>query len=85
MGHMVRGGTSVVIATRANLTAKCRIILVPAPLLVIIGLVALNSGILHLALTQAARGCTRGQGNSLSAIMSGRSGSGFLANIPKLP
>jgi hypothetical protein len=57
MGHMVRGGTSVVIATRANLTTKCGIIPVPAPFLVMIGLVALNSGVLHLAFTRAARGC----------------------------
>jgi hypothetical protein len=68
----------VVIATRANLMAKCRIILVSAPLLVIIGLVALNGRLLHLALTRAARGCARDQGNSPSVVASGRSGSGGL-------
>jgi hypothetical protein len=82
---MVRGGTSVVIAMRVNFLAKCGIILVPAPLLVIIGPVAFNSRVLHLALTQAARGCARGQGNSPSAVASGQSGPGGLANIPKLP
>jgi hypothetical protein len=82
---MVRDGTSVVIATRAKLMAKGRIIPVNAPYLVIIGLVALNSGVLHLVLTRAARGCARGQGNSPSAVTSGRSGLGGLANISKLP
>jgi hypothetical protein len=82
---MVRGCTSVVIAKRANLTAKCGIIPVSAPPLVIIGLVTLNSRVLHLALTQAARGCARDQGSSSSAVASGWSGPGGLANIPKLP
>jgi hypothetical protein len=59
---MCRVGTSVVIATRVHLTAKARIIAVPAPSLVLSRLVALNGGVLHLALTQAARGCARGQG-----------------------
>jgi hypothetical protein len=78
---------SVVIATRANLTTKCRIISVPSPFLVIFGLVALNSGVLHLVLTQAARGCTRGrgQGNSPSAVTSGWSSPEDLADISKLP
>jgi hypothetical protein len=60
---------------------------VPAPFLIIFGLVALNSGVLHLALTQAARGCARGQdqGNSPSAVTSCWSSPGGLANIPKLP
>jgi hypothetical protein len=84
---MVRGCTSVVIATRANLTAKCGIIPVTAPLLVIIGLIAFNSGVLHLVLTQAARGCAQGQGqgNSPSTVTSGWCGPGGLADIPKLP
>ena len=85
MGHMVRGDTLVVIATRANLTAKCGIILVPAQLLVIIRLVALNSRVLQLALTRAARGCARGQGNNTSAVTFGQAGPGGLASIPKLP
>jgi hypothetical protein len=59
-GYMVRGGTSVVIATRENVMTKCGIIPVPAPLLVIIGLVARNSGLLHLALTRGAGGCAQG-------------------------
>jgi hypothetical protein len=53
-------GTSVVIAMRVHLTAKARIIAVPAPSLVFSRLVALNGRVLHLALTQAARGCARG-------------------------
>jgi hypothetical protein len=48
---MVRGGRSVIIATRANLMTKCKVILVPAPILVISRLVALNSRVLRLALT----------------------------------
>ncbi len=84
-GHMVKGCTSVVIAMRANLTAKCGVIPVPTPILVIIGLVALNSRVLHLVLTQAARGCARGQGNSPPMATSGQFGPGGLANIPKLP
>jgi hypothetical protein len=68
-----------------TLTTKCRVILVPAPNLVISRLVALNSRVLHLALTQAARGCARGQGNSPSVVTSGWSGPRGLANIPKLP
>jgi hypothetical protein len=44
-------GASVVIATRAHLTAEARIIAVPAPSLVFSRLVALNGGVLHLALT----------------------------------
>jgi hypothetical protein len=84
---MWEGGMSVVIATRANLMSKCGIIPVPATLLVIFRLVALNGGVLHLALTQAARGCARGQGqgNSPSVVMSGWSSPWGLANIPKLP
>jgi hypothetical protein len=50
-------GTSVVIATRAHLMAEAKIIAILAPSLVFSGLVALNSRVLHLALTQAARGC----------------------------
>jgi hypothetical protein len=50
-------GTSVVIATRAHLTAKARVIAVPAPSLVFSRLVALNGGVLHLVFAQAARGC----------------------------
>jgi hypothetical protein len=50
-------GTSVVIATRKHLRAKARIIAVPAPSLVFSRLVAHNGGVLHLVLTQAARGC----------------------------
>ncbi len=57
---MCRVGMSVVIATRAHLTAKVRIITVPAPSLVFSRLVALNGGVLHLALTRAARGCAQG-------------------------
>jgi hypothetical protein len=60
---LVRGqiggfSTSVVIATRAHLTAKARIVTVPrpAPSLVISRLIALNGGVIHLALTGAARG-----------------------------
>jgi hypothetical protein len=53
-------GTSVVFATRAHLAAKARIVTVPAPSLVISRLIALSGGVLHLALTGAARGCTRG-------------------------
>jgi hypothetical protein len=82
---MVSDGTSVVISTRANLTTKCGIIPVPAPFLVIIGLVAPNSGVLHLVLTQAAWGCAQGQGNRPSMVTSGWSGSRGLANIYKLP
>ncbi len=50
--------TSVVIATRARLTAKARIVTVPRPAqsLVISRLIACNGGVLHLALTGAARG-----------------------------
>jgi hypothetical protein len=59
---MCRVGTSVVIATRVHLMAKAKIITVPAPSLVFSRLVALNGGVFHLALTQAARGCARGQG-----------------------
>jgi hypothetical protein len=78
---------SVVIATRASLTSKCGIIPVPAPFLVIFGLVALDGGALYLALTQASRGCAQGggQGNSPFMVMSGWSSPGGLANIPKLP
>jgi hypothetical protein len=49
---------SVVIAMRAHLTAKARIVTVPrpAPSLVISRLIALNGGVLHLVLTGAARG-----------------------------
>ncbi len=50
-------GASVVIATRAHLTAWARIILVLTPSLVFSRLVALNGGVLDLALTRAARGC----------------------------
>ncbi len=80
-------GTSVVIAMRVHLMAKARIIAVPAPSLVFSRLVALNGGVLHLALTQAARGCARGRGqsNSSSAVTSGWSSPWGLANIPKLP
>jgi hypothetical protein len=80
-------GASVVITTRAHLMAEARIIAVPAPSLVFGRLVALNGGVLHLALTQAARGCARGQarGNSSSAVMSGWSSPWGLADIPKLP
>ncbi len=48
---MCRVGMSVVIATRAHLTAKARIIMVLVPSLVFSRLVALNGGVLHLALT----------------------------------
>ncbi len=50
--------TSVVIAMRAHLTVKARIVTVPrpAPSLVISRLIALNGRVLHLALTRAARG-----------------------------
>jgi hypothetical protein len=51
-------GMSVFIATRVHLMAEARIITIPAPSLVFSRLVALNGGVLHLALTQAARGCT---------------------------
>ena len=44
-------GMSVVIGTRVHLTAKARIITVPASSLVFSRLVALNGGVLHLALT----------------------------------
>jgi hypothetical protein len=49
---------SVVIVTRAHLTAKARIVMVPrlASSLVISRLIALNGRVLHLALTGAARG-----------------------------
>ncbi len=47
---------SVVIATRVHLTAKARIVTVSAESLVISRLIALNGGVLHLALTGAARG-----------------------------
>jgi hypothetical protein len=70
---------------RANLTAKRRIIPVSAPLLVIIGLVALSSRVLYLALTRAVRGCARGRGNSSSVVTSGWSGPRGLANILQLP
>jgi hypothetical protein len=55
---------SVVIATRAHLAGKARIVTVsdPAPSLVISRLIALNGRVLHLALTGAARGCAQGQG-----------------------
>ncbi len=53
-------GMSVVIATRAHLTAEARIIAVPAPSLVFSRLVALNGGVLHLELSRAARGCAQG-------------------------
>jgi hypothetical protein len=85
MGHMVKGGTSVIIATRANLTTKCGFILVPAPSLVISGLVTLNGRVLHLVLSRAARGCGRGQGNSAAAVTSGQSGPRGLTSISKLP
>jgi hypothetical protein len=49
---MCGDGMSVVIATRANLTSECGIIPIPAPFQVIFGLVTLNGGVLHLALTQ---------------------------------
>jgi hypothetical protein len=80
-------GTSVVIAMRAHLAAKARVITVPAPSLVFSRLVALNGEVLHLALTQAARGPARGQGrgNSSSVVTSGWSSPWGLANIPKLP
>ncbi len=42
---------SVVIAMRAHLAAKARIVTVPAPSLVISRLIALSGGVLHLALT----------------------------------
>jgi hypothetical protein len=79
-------GASVVIATRAHLTAKARIIAVLAPSLVFSRLVALNGGVLHLALTRAARVCAQGQGqgNSSSAVTSGQSSPWGLADIPKL-
>jgi hypothetical protein len=51
---------SVVIAMRAHLTAKARIITVPTPSLVFSRLVTLNGRVLHLALTQAAGGCAQG-------------------------
>jgi hypothetical protein len=47
---------SVVIATRAHLTAKARIVTVPTPSRVCSTLIALNGRVLHLALTRAARG-----------------------------
>ena len=48
---------SVVIAMRAHLTAKAIVTVPrPAPSLVISRLIALNGGVLHLALTGAARG-----------------------------
>jgi hypothetical protein len=69
----------------ANLTSKYWIIPVPAPFLVIIGLVALNSRVFLLALTRAARGCAQGQGNGPSVVTSGWSSPEGLANILKLP
>jgi hypothetical protein len=48
---------SVVIATRAHLTAKAGIDTVPAPSLVCSRLIALSGRVLHLALTGATRGC----------------------------
>ena len=81
-------GTSIVIATRGHLVAKARIVTVswPAPSLVISRLIALKGGVLHLALTRAARGCARGQGqgNSSPAVTSGWSSPWGLAGIPKL-
>jgi hypothetical protein len=64
-------GTSVVMAMRAHLMSKCRIIMVPAPSLVFSRLVALNGGVFHLVLFRAARGCAQGQGrgNSPPAVM----------------
>jgi hypothetical protein len=44
-------GVSVVITARAHFMDKARIIAVPAPSLVFSRLVALNGGVLHLALT----------------------------------
>ncbi len=87
MGQICGFGTSVVIATRAHLTAKARIVTVPAPSLVCGRLIALGGGVLHLALTGATRGCARdqGQGNSSPAVTSGRSSPWGLAGIPKLP
>jgi hypothetical protein len=79
-GYMVRGGKSVIIAMRVNLTTKCRVIPVPAPILVISRLVALNGRVFNLALSRAARGCARGQGNSPSVATSGWSGPGGLTN-----
>jgi hypothetical protein len=84
---MCRVGTSVVIATRAHLTAKARTIPVPALSLVFSRLIALNSRVLHLVLTQAARGCAQGQGqgNGSSVVTSGQSSPWGLAKISKLP
>ncbi len=69
--------------------AKARIVAVPAPAppLVVSRLIALNGGVLHLALTGAARGCAQGQGqgNSSFAVTSGWSSPWGLAGIPKLP
>ncbi len=80
---------SVVIAMRAHLAAKARIVTVPgpAPSLIFSRLIALSGRVLHLALTGAARGCARGQGqgNSSPAVTSGWSSPWGLANIPKLP
>jgi hypothetical protein len=61
--------------------------MIPSSTLVIGRLVALNSRVLHQALTWATRGCTRGQGqgNSSPAVVSGWSSPGGLAGIPKLP
>jgi hypothetical protein len=80
---------SVVIAMRVHLMAKARIVTVPgpAPSLVFSRLIALNGGVLHLALTGASRGCAQGwgQGNSSPAVTSGWSSPWGLAGIPKLP
>jgi hypothetical protein len=48
--------TPAVIATRVHLTAKAMIVTVPAPSRVCSRLITLNGGVLHLALTGAARG-----------------------------
>jgi hypothetical protein len=80
-------GTSDVIATGAHLMTKTRIVAIPAPSLVFSRLVALSGGVLHLALTQAARGCAQGRGPSISSsvVTSGWSSPWGLADIPKLP
>jgi hypothetical protein len=80
---------SVVIAMRAHLVAKARIVTVPgpAPSLVISRLIAFSGGVLHLVLSGAARGCAQGQDqdNSSPAVTSSQSSPWGLAGIPKLP
>ena len=75
----------IVIITRTNLAAKHRITTIPAPALVISGLLTLIGSVLHLAFARSGGGSRRCRCNGCVAVTSGRSSPRGLVGLPKLP